>query len=212
MLYCDVIFLSMIYSKSNSGELVSRRQFLTFSLANSLLYNTAFPSRDNILLIARLHPVRFLAGLIFDFIESVFVELAKDFVVNSLLGGNFPNDIRLSRTSGYERAGDFMHPNYIASNIILGVSDYEIYKSRKLRLTLNKVAQERRFGDIVSYLNSEKIRIKTNESEYSFLVGLDTDPNDFFMIDYFQMERNQHSHYKNLIEITQTEIFDELVV
>lgn len=193
---------------------ISRRKFITYTAASTagLLISptsTVIARDTDVLSLMRLHPVRFVAGLVFDIFKSVIVELAKDAIVSALYSGHRPTDIKLGTSDGMESVGDFKHPNYKASAVILGVSDYEAHRKRKLKLLLESELQADRFSKLVEYLRDEKIRIKTSEMEYSYPVEFDIEPDDLFMLDYFQMDSHAEAHYKNLIELTGSTAFRE---
>lgn len=198
----------------------SRRRFISYIpllVAGGFVYpsivfgNTKNDSPDYraIRYIMRLHPVRFVAGLIFDVIESVLSDFVSSTILSKLINNpssSFKN-IKVGSTEGFERAADFKHPNYKASNVILGVSNYENHKKRVLKVLLKNTEQEKKFNDLLYYLRSEKIRIKTSETEYSFPLGAYTEPDDLFMIDYLQIDKNHEEHYKEIIDISGSKIF-----
>jgi len=193
---------------------ISRRKFIAYTTASTagllISSNSAVIARDaDVFSLMRLHPVRFVAGLVFDIFRSVVVELAKDAIVSALYSGHRPTGVRLANSHGMESVGDFKHPNYKASAIILGVSDYEAHRRRKLKLLLESELQGNRFRKLVEYLRDERIRIKTSEMEYSYPIGLDIEPDDLFMLDYFQIRSNTETHYKNLIDLTGSTAFKE---
>lgn len=201
----------------NEVFIPSRRRFISHMplLATSpLIYPSILNAREKELnykslkYITRLHPVRFVAGLIFDFFESIFVDFVSDVIVSSLYNGTRPSNVNIGRTRGTESTNSFLYPNYKASNVILGVSDYEAHKKRKIKILLKGLQQEDKFSKFIRYINDEKIRIKTTDREYSSVIGLDAEPDELFMIDYFQFESNKEEHYKNLISITGVDVFN----
>lgn len=189
----------------------SRRKFITYTIASTSLLlapNIATANQyKNIVYLTRLHPVRFVAGLIFDIIRSVFVELAADTIVSALYKGQRPKGIILGNSNGMENMSEFRHANYKASAVILGVSDYEVHKKNKLRILLSNLTQEEKFNNVVAYLRDENIRIKTSGMEYSNLIGYDVEPDDLFALDYFQFPSHKERHYKNIIKISDSDTF-----
>jgi hypothetical protein len=96
-----------------------------------------------------------------------------------------------------------------AAIVTLGVADYEKHRLRQLRLLLNDVVDTHRFGLIRNYLRDEKIALKTADTEISYPVGLDLEPDDLFTVDYFVMGEQQGRHYQNLEDITKVNIFKQ---
>lgn len=188
---------------------INRRQFLAYSAAGAaglLLPTQAVANSADIESLTRLHPVRFVAGLVLDVAKAVVVEFAKDTVVAALRDGHFPS-ITLGSTSGTESAADFRHANYKASAVVLGVADYEAYKERQLRLMLKDKEQQARYQSTLDYLKSEGIRVKLADWEISQPIGAFS-PDDLFTLDYFQMDKHQEDHYRNLIAATKTTAFE----
>lgn len=195
------------------AEQVNRRQFLAYGVAGaaSLVIPVGAAqaaSPMDVFTLMRLHPVRFVAGLVFDVAMAVVVEFAKDAIVAALRDGNRPV-VALGRSSGTERASEFQHANYKASVVVLGVADYEAYRARQLRLLLNNPQQMQRYQVALDYLRDERIRIKLADREYSQPAGADTVPDDLFTMDYFQMDNHQEQHYRNLLAATGTSAFDD---
>lgn len=110
---------------------ISRRQFLGYGVASTagLLLPTVSSAKSmGIMSLLRLHPVRFLVGLVFDIAKAVMVKLASNAIVHALHGTSY------SRLDAYRRYGGqlgscgknqcnderFRHVNYKASVITLG--------------------------------------------------------------------------------------------
>jgi hypothetical protein len=168
-----------------------------------------------IMSLLRLHPVRFIAGLVFDILKAVVVKFASDAIVHAL------HDTSYSRLEAYRRYGGqlascgknqcndqpFRHVNYKASVITLGVADYRQHEQRQLAILLQDKNHLNHYQTILDYLRDEKIRVKLANMEYSQKVGAFTEPDDLFTLDYLLMEKHQQAHYRNLIEHTQTTAF-----
>lgn len=194
---------------------INRRQFLAYSAAGAagLLLPTspahAVTDIADVWRLMRLHPVRFIAGLVFDVAKAVLVDFASDAVVAALREGRRPLHVALgeSKSRGEESAAEFRHANYKASTVVLGVADYEAYKEHELRLLLTDPQQKARFQTMVDYLRSEGIRVKLAGADKSDAVG-GFSPDAMFTLDYIQMEKHQADHYRNLIAATGTTAFN----
>lgn len=204
----------------NFTNSMNRRQFLAYSAAGAagLLLPTqaavaGVTDIADVVRLLRLHPVRFFAGLVFDFARAVLVDFASDAVVAALREGRRPLHVVLgeSKSRGEESAAEFRHTNYKASTVVLGVADYEAYKERELRLLLTDPQQKARFQTMVDYLRSEGIRVKLAGASKSDPLDSRVSPDNpdaLFMLDYIQMEKHQADHYRNLIAATGTTAFN----
>ena len=201
---------------------LSRHQFLAYTVASStalLIPNIAPAASFKITDLMRLHPVRFIAGLIFSIARSVVVRMASDYLVTTLrqqvITGHKANQLygnKIVSCSGndcQDNGNQFKHVNYKASVITLGVADYREHEQRQLALLLQSEPQTARFQATLDYLRDEKIRIALAGMEYSQKVGLDTEPDDLFSIDYLKMNAHQSDHYHNLIQHTGTNAFKQ---
>lgn len=194
---------------------INRRQFLAYSAAGAagLLLPTqaavaGVTDIADVLRLMRLHPVRFIAGLVFDVAKAVLVDFASDAVVTALRNGQRPANVALGSTSGTESAAEFRHTPYKASTVVLGVADYDVYKEQQLRLLLSDPQQQARFQTTLDYMKSENIRVKLAGADKSDEVG-GFSPDAMFTLDYIQMEKHQEDHYRNLIAATKTTAFDQ---
>lgn len=198
-------------SSDHSISSIQRRQFLAYSAAGTAglllpMQPVAATDLADIWRLMRLHPVRFIAGLVFDVAKAVLVDFASGEIVEWLQGGKRPSGIALGSTDGMESVAEFRHTPYKASTVVLGVADYEVYKQQQLRLLLNDPLQKARFQMLLDYLQAEKIRVKLAGAEKSDAVGgLSAD--ELFTLDYIQMEKHQAEHYRNLIAVTETTVF-----
>ena len=198
----------------NSIDSIRRRQFLAYSAAGAA--GLLLPAQatvagitdiTDVLRLLRLHPVRFIAGLVFDVAKAVLVDFASDAVVTALRNGQRPANVALGSTSGTESAAAFHHTPYKASTVVLGVADYDVYKEQQLRLLLRDPQQIARFQTTLDYLKSENIRVKLAGADKSDAVG-GFSHDELFTLDYIQMEKHQEEHYRNLIVATKTTAFD----
>lgn len=199
-------------SSDHSISSIQRRQFLAYSAAGAaglLLPVQPVVATDiaDVWRLMKLHPVRFIAGLVFDVAKAVLVDFASDEIVDWVKGGNRPSRVALGSTDGMESAAEFRHTPYKASTVVLGVADAEVYKQQQLRLLLKDSLQKARFQAMLDYLRAEKIRVALAGSDKSDAVGgLSAD--DFFTLNYIQMEKHQAEHYRNLIAVTETTAFN----
>ncbi len=197
----------------NFTNSMNRRQFLAYSAAGAagLLLPTspahAVTDIADVWRLMRLHPVRFIAGLVFDVAKAVLVDFASDAIVTALRNGQRPANVALGSTSGTESAAEFRHTPYKASTVVLGVADYDVYKEQQLRLLLSDPQQQARFQTTLDYLKSENIRVKLAGADKSDAVG-GFSPDAMFTLDYIQMEKHQDDHYRNLIAATGTTAFN----
>jgi len=197
---------------------LSRRRFLGYGVASAaglLLPTTAQPASMGISSIMRLHPVRFIAGLVFDIFKAVVVKLASNAIVNALNSRTY-NRLEAKRLYG-NQTGDcanttcndqyFQHVNYKASVITLGVADYRQHEQRQLALLLEDKQHLEHYQTTLDYLRDENIRIKLAGMEYSQKIGASIEPDDLFTLDYLLMDKHQQMHYSNLIKYTNTTAF-----
>ncbi len=197
---------------------ISRRQFLGYgvvSTAGLLLPNLAPAAPMGMMSLLRLHPVRFLVGLVFSIAKAVVVKFASDAIVHALYGKSYSR-LEAHRRYGAQLAScgknqcndqPFRHVNYKASVITLGVADYRQHEQRQLAILLQDKNHLNHYQTILEYLRDEKIRVKLANMEYSQKVGAFTEPDDLFTLDYMLMEKHQQAHYRHLIEYTQTTAF-----
>ncbi|PID46490.1 MAG: hypothetical protein CSB47_03805 [Proteobacteria bacterium] len=201
--------------KNDHSLTLSRRQFLGYSAATAggiLLPAQSTARSMSWTALLRLHPVRFIGGLIFSLARAVVVKLASDMVVSALMKG-----IRGSSHDSATRLGvsdnlmgeTFKHANYKASIITLGQSDYRVHEQRQLALALNDPAQLQRFQQALDYLRDEKIEVRLAGMSYARPLGSDTEPDDLCTIDLLKMNQHQRNHYHNLISATGTTAFKD---
>jgi len=165
---------------------------------------------------SRLHPVRFVSGLIFDKVSEVYLEpLAKQAFSNFLSGHSFSKSSlnHYSSLSSIPSSGNY--EEYKASTVVDGVADYEKYKENqkeKLRLLLIQKIDIGRFNLIREYLKDEKVKIKLYDRPVYFNVGNDLEPNNFFDIEYLVFDKHEKVHHEKLLEITNNKAFGELII
>lgn len=201
--------------KKEQSLAVSRRQFLSYSAATvgGLLLPTQGVARSmSWSMLLRLHPVRFVGGLIFSLARAVVVRLASDMMVSALVKG-----VRGGYSGGMPHLGAsdnltgeiFKHANYKASIITLGESDYLVHEQRQLALALEDPSQLARFQMALDYLRDEKIEARLAGMSYARPLGSDTEPDDLCTIDLLKMDQHQKVHYQNLITATSTTAFND---
>ena len=196
--------------ENNQLKVLSRRQFLGYTAASAggLLLPTQSMAGDmSWTTLLRLHPVRFIGGLLFGLARSVVVKLASDVIVSQLRSGNRSSFRLGSATSGSLTQENFKHVNYKASIITLGQSDYRVHEQRQLALSLEDPAQLQRFQQALDYLRDEKIEARLAGMEYARPLGKDTEPDDLCTIEILKMNHHQRDHYQNLIATTGTQAF-----
>lgn len=155
----------------------------------------------------KLHPVRFVAGLIFNEVAPILVRWAVGGVVDLFSGHR--SSYGSTSYGALTNEAQFNHPAYKAAIVTLGVADFEKHRQRQLRLLLNDAVDTERFGLVVHYLRDERISLKTAGTEISYLAGLDLEPDDLFTLDYFVMGDQPARHYKALENITKVDVFKQ---
>lgn len=201
---------------------LSRRHFLVYSAASTTALIVPSIGQSASLKVGdllRLHPVRFIAGLVFSIARAVVVRVASNYLVSKLqqrlisgreaqrlYGGEL---VSCSGNDCQDSGVQFQHVNYKASVITLGVADYREHEQRQLQLLLQEKPQTDRFQTTLHYLRDENIRIALAGDEYSQKVGLDTEPDDLFTVNYLKMNAHQAEHYQNLIQYTGTNAFKQ---
>lgn len=158
--------------------------------------------------IFKIQPARIVAGLIFDQVAPVAVRWVAN-GVSSLMSGSYSSSYGNLSYGGLASESTFNHPAYKAAVVVLGVADYEAHRQRQLRLLLNDAVNVQRFGLIRDYFRDEKVLLKAIDKDLPYRVGMDFEPDDLFMLDYFEHSTYQAQHYKNLEEITQTTVFKQ---
>lgn len=200
---------------------IGRRDLLKAGVAGVILYNTPSIAHANLTdhwnIISRLSPQRIISGFVFEAVSVIVVEIVKD-AIYYLRNHDFSN-LKMNASVNSVIRNDNHYYNfedYKASVAMLGEADYRIYQKNRInriKLMLNDVRDEQRFSLLVQYLRDNKIYIKTKNSEVSFLVGRDTEPDDLLSIEYFRKPgvRDMSRHYKEIEEITKTKIFKRMV-
>ncbi len=160
----------------------------------------------------RLHPTRFVGGLILDIAEAVLVDLASGYIADQLRAGQIAvGTVTVSATVPQNEggAGAFDHVGYKVSVVRLGVVDYRANQRRLLALLLKEPGQEARFAALRDYLRDERIRVKLADADYSQLPGVDLTPDDLFTLDYLDVSAERlPEHYRNLIQASGARVFD----
>jgi len=188
-----------------------RRRLLQIALAAPVLLLPGGPARAAVLDVTRLHPVRFLGGLILDVATAVLVEVAKDYVLGRLRDGqvSLAAAVPVNEGGGSRTSGAFNHVGYKVSLVRLGVVDYREYQRRVLALALKQAADGGRFAALRDYLIDERIRVKLADADYSQRVAQDLEPDDLFTLDYLDVpEQRLPIHYRNLIDASGARVFD----
>lgn len=165
----------------------------------------------------RLHPARFVAGLVFDGVSEVALRPVRRSRFRRFVKG-----VRLAKSTleyfdspSQMYSERFDHDPYKAATAIYGVSDYEVYakaRQERVRLLLTRDVDKRRFDQIVQYYRDERVKLKCFDEPKTFYVGRDLEPDDLFNIDYIAFKGEQRRHYENLLSLTENRAFSELVV
>jgi hypothetical protein len=206
------------------GELMQRRTFMKYSMVTGA--TVMFPematanwftkSVKTALYCSRLHPVRFVSGLIFDKVSEVYLEPLAKKAFNHFWNGHSFSKSSLSyysSLSSISSSGDY--EEYKASTVIDGVADYEKYKENqkeKLRLLLTQEIDTRRFDLIRQYLKDEKVKIKLYDRPTYFKVGNDLEVNSFFNVKHLVFNKHEKIHHEKLLELTENTAFGKLIV
>jgi len=195
--------------KNDKIQILSRRETLKYALATPLLLTPLAANADRLMRITRLHPVRFIGGLIFDVAKSVVVDLIAEEIVEKIKEiRERPPVATLSQLPQNETT--FKHPVYKRAVVRLGLCAATEHKQREIALQLVDSEQNQRFGNLRDYFKDEKIRVKLAHDSYSHAVTVDTIPDDLFTLDYIAVdEKHRQRHYENMIEISGVKVFDE---
>ena len=195
-------------------NMISRREFLKYSLASGviILIPTTQASFWNWGTLLRLHPTRFIAGLIFDVAKAVFVRVASSAVVSYLSSNNsFPASYSPSFSSSLQISEPtFRHAGYKTSIVSLSLATYEKDTTRIIRINIDKKQQVEKFINIRQYLTDEKIKIKLADKNVSYLASIEMEPDDFFTMDYMLLGANEIEHYKNLNQLSNSTVFGKI--
>lgn len=174
--------------------------------------------------VARLHPTRFLAGLLFDVGKAVVVKLASDAVVKNLSRqhysrsealADFGYNIGENSRSELLNESNFQPVPYKASVITLGIADYELHKQRTFKMKIDSAAEKRRFQTVLEYLEQEKVKIKIAGMGYAKPVNefeQPLEPDDLLTLERWHLHGNQETHVKELIAATKVSAFDQFTV
>ena len=197
------------------GGSPSRRDIISLSLVAGATIALPVPVQAQALDrwdLLRLHPTRFIAGLIFDIAIAVVVAVAGDAILVALrqgrsvgYSGDYPSQPPIGETN-------FRHANYKAAIVTLGVADWREHGRRQISLRLKGSRPEdlKRFEAIRDYLRQHDIRIKLADQTYSHPVPEYLEPDDLFTLDYLRIEReHQRRHYDNLIGETGATVFQK---
>lgn len=192
-------------------EDLDRREFLKsagrISIVAATVCHVPTAQADGLSLIA-IHPVRYVAGLIFDALAPVLVRWAVNGVIELIKGNT--NICGFVQRNEVTKEKQFNHPAYKAAVVTLGVADYEQHRQRQLRLLLRENIDIDRFNLVRDYLRHEKISLKTTDMLISDTVGIDLEPDDLFRVEYFVMRSNDARHYRALEKITKVNVFKQL--
>jgi len=205
---------------------LSRRRLLTAAAALPLAAVPfgALAGRMPLWELARLHPVRFLGGLMFDIAYVVVVDVASDYgsewvkgQIEELRHGDSGPAVAaaLPRALPAPPSGEtrFSHPVYKVSVVRMGIADWQEHERRQIALLLKDPAQRARFETLRDYLKDEKIRVMLADGEYSQPVTSDTSADDIATLDYLTIDEDKKPlHYKNLIDATGVGVFDRWYV
>ena len=165
---------------------------------------------------SRLHPTRFISGLIFDKISEVYLEPLAKKAFNYFWNGHSYSKSNLSYYSSLSSISSSGHyEEYKASTVIDGVADYEKYKENqrnKLRLLLTQQIDTKRFNDMRQYLQDEKVKIKLYDRPVYFEVSNALDVNNFFDIKHIVFDKHEEAHHQELLKLTKNTAFGELIV
>jgi len=182
----------------------------------SLTWNDSKKAIKTALYCSRLHPVRFVSGLIFDKVSEVYLEPLVKKAFNRFWNGHIFSRSSLSyysSLSSISSSGDY--EEYKASTVIDGVANYEKYKENqrnKLRLILTQNIDIERFNLIRQYLKDEQVKIKLYDRPLYFKVSNELEVNNFFDIEHIVFNKYEKTHHKELLRLTNNTAFGELIV
>jgi hypothetical protein len=203
---------------------MKRRTFLKYSVTIAtatvfpqLIYANGFTkSIKTALYCSNLHPVRLIAGLIFDKASEIYLKPLAEMAFKQ-----FWNGYKFTRSdlSYYSSLSSIplisAYEEYKASTVIDGIVDYEKYKEEtreKLKILLTRNIDKQRFGNIYQYFRDEKVKVKLYNRPYYFEVGNYLEPNHFFNIKHLYFSSHKQRHIEELLHITNNKAFGELIV
>jgi len=161
---------------------------------------------------SRLHPGRFVAGVIFDGIYEVLVKPLTISAYNTFVDSMGNSRPELTSYQQLPR-GEILNPfHYKAAIVVYGVADYEEYKKNQIKIKLTRDIDLNRFAQIRDYLNDEKIRFRTKSSHLVSTVGHDLEPDELFDTEYFIYGKNEETHISNILSLTKNNVFKKLAI
>lgn len=200
---------------------LDRRRFLAGGSSALTVALAAGPAHASRLQLLRLHPSRFIAGLVFDVAYAVFVEIAADEVVRSVRGGRrslLPSSASVRASvvapARIKREPVFDMEAYKASIVTLGLVDYEIERREQIRLLLREANADemRRYAETRLYLHHERVPLVTDGKNLSFLVDRDTPFDEILSTHAVDLpESEKKRHVENLIAVTGVDVFQSYV-
>lgn len=190
---------------------ISRRQWLQYSVAGTLGLLLPVNVHARALdtgAILNLHPVRYIAGLVFDAVVAVLANFAKDELVAALQTGKpLPAYARQTECQVACDGSQFRHANYKATLVMEGFAGYQVHQQRRLELLLQDPAQVARFKDMLQYLRDENLRVRLAGMEYPQIIGKDMIPDDFFTLDQHGLSPHKAEHVQALVALTGSSAF-----
>ena len=199
----------------------SRRRFLANSGSALTLALAGGPAHASRLQLLRLHPSRFIAGLVFDVAYAVFVRLAKDVVVQMVQSGSRSGLLSSASLRASVIAPVRIQPElvfdmaaYKASIVTLGIVDYEVHRRKQIKLLLREANddQMRRFEETRLYLHRERVPLVPDGKNLSFLVERDTSFDEILSTRAVDLpESDRQRHVENLISATGVNVFQSYV-
>lgn len=200
---------------------IDRRSFVAGGSGALAVAMTAGPAHASRLQLLRLHPSRFMAGLVFDVAYAVFVEIAADEVVRSVRGGRrtiLPSSTSVRASvvtpTRIRREPVFDMEGYKASIVTLGLVDYQIEQRERIKLLLRDANDDqlRRYAETRLYLHRERVPLVPDGKNLSFVVERDTPFDEILSTQAVDLpESEKKRHVENLIEVTGVNVFQSYV-
>jgi hypothetical protein len=203
---------------------MKRRDFLKYSTITST--TIIFPellSSNDLLKIAKftlaLNPIRFIAGLIFDNLISVYIKPLIVEAYNDFCNGKniSKNNIQFYSINSPEVNMQKIAVEPYKASIVTysrnSKTDYKLNHKKEIDIELLQKNDIDRFYEIHQYMKDNKLKIKLYNSVIASTVGNDLTPSDLFNIDYIAYGNTpKDRHIQELLKITDNSSFGKLIV
>ena len=131
--------------------------------------------------LSRLHPARFVGGLIFDLVvKEVAYSTISELVTSK----------RSSASSYIVKPQDLPANEYVkGAYVVAGISDYDLYNDDRIRSLTKYYSQDDRIAKITQYFQRHDVKIKSAYTSISYPVTEYTAADDLLSVDYFKSDK-----------------------